>query len=125
MSIPQEAYRALEAIVGPEYISRDPVTCRAYNAKSYRSETAYKRICTLPACVILPRTTDEVQRDRFAAANTHDFGRKSRAPKNRTVYHENRTWKRNGDAMAASCLAVQAGRVGSESGEPTLSETRS
>ncbi|MFC2002962.1 FAD-binding oxidoreductase [Chloroflexota bacterium] len=62
MSLPEEAYRALETIVGTEYISADPVTCRAYNVKSYRAETAFKLICTLPECVILPKTTEEVQR---------------------------------------------------------------
>ena len=61
MSISKEAYRTLESIVGPEYISDDPVTCRAYNAKSYRSESAFRLICTLPECVILPKTTGEVQ----------------------------------------------------------------
>ncbi len=62
MSIPKGAYQALAAIVGDEYISNDPVTLRAYNTKSYRAETAYKLICTLPDCVVLPQTTDEVQR---------------------------------------------------------------
>jgi len=62
MSIAREAYQALESIVSPEHISEDPVTCRAYNAKSYRSETAFKLICTLPECVVLPKTTEEVQR---------------------------------------------------------------
>jgi len=61
MSILREAYRALESIVGPEYISEDPVTCRAYRTKSYRRETAYETICMLPECVVLPKTTDEVQ----------------------------------------------------------------
>ena len=62
MIISKEAYQAFESIVGPKYISSDPVTCRAYRTKSYRAETGYGLICTLPSCVILPKTTDEVQR---------------------------------------------------------------
>jgi len=62
MSIPKEAYRALGSIVGPEHISEDPVTCRAYRTKSYRRETAYETICMTPECVVMPKTTDEVQR---------------------------------------------------------------
>ena len=62
MSISKKAYRALEAIVGPRYISEDPVTCRAYRTKSYRAETAYTIITTIPSCVVLPKNTDEVQR---------------------------------------------------------------
>ena len=62
MSIPKGAYQALKAIVGDEYISNDPVTLRAYKAKSYRRETMYDLVCTPPDCVVLPQTTDEVQR---------------------------------------------------------------
>ncbi len=62
MSIPPGAYKALETIVGEQYISNDPVTLRAYKSKSYRRETMYDLICTPPDCVVLPKTTGEVQR---------------------------------------------------------------
>jgi hypothetical protein len=63
MGIAKEAYQALESIVGSEYISDDPVTLEAYVPSSYETELGYTKVeCMKPECVILPRTTEEVQR---------------------------------------------------------------
>jgi hypothetical protein len=65
MAISQEAYKVLESIVGAEYISADPVVCEGYRAGpgGYECGLGYERVMTkLPACVIMPRTTEEVQR---------------------------------------------------------------
>ena len=65
MAISQEAYKVLESIVGAEYISADPVVCEGYRAGpgGYECGLGYERVMTkLPACVIMPRTTEEVQK---------------------------------------------------------------
>ncbi len=59
--IPQEAYSELQAIVGPDYVTADPVICQAYNGRGYaREQMAFLGFSTRPACVVLPRTTEEV-----------------------------------------------------------------
>ncbi len=59
--IPQEAYSELQAIVGPGYVTADPVICQAYTARGYtREQMWFLGLCTRPACVVLPRTTEEV-----------------------------------------------------------------
>jgi len=61
--IPQEAYSELQAIVGPEYATTDRVICQAYTARGYaREQMWFLGLCTRPACVILPKTTEEVAR---------------------------------------------------------------
>src|SRR4030042_986965 len=65
MAIVKEAYRTLEAIVGPEYISDDPVICEGYRSGpgGYEAGCGYERVMTkIPGTVILPRTTEEVQK---------------------------------------------------------------
>ena len=65
MAIVKEAYKALEAIVGPKYISDDPAICEGYRSGpgGYESGLGYERVMTkIPAVVILPRNTEEVQR---------------------------------------------------------------
>jgi glycolate oxidase len=65
MAISQEAYKALKSIVGADYISTDPVVCEGYRAGpgGYECGLGYERVMTkLPACVVMPRTTDEVQK---------------------------------------------------------------
>lgn len=65
MAIPGEAYKVLESIVGPEYISEDPVICEGYRAGpgGYECGMGYEKIMTkVPACVIMPKTTEEVQK---------------------------------------------------------------
>jgi glycolate oxidase len=64
MAIPEEAYKVLESIVGPEYISADPAICEGYRAGpgGYECGLGYERVMTkVPGCVIMPRTTEEVQ----------------------------------------------------------------
>lgn len=61
--IPQDAYRALEGIVGPENLTTDPVQCQAYTGRGYsREQWWYTGLLRRPACVILPKTTEEVAR---------------------------------------------------------------
>jgi len=65
MAISKEAYQALEAIVGKEYISSDPVICEGYRSGpgGYECGLGYERVMTkIPGCVIMPRTTAEVQK---------------------------------------------------------------
>jgi len=65
MAISKEAYKALEAIVGKEYISSNPAVCEGYRAGpgGYESGLGYERVMTkIPGCVIMPRTTEEVQK---------------------------------------------------------------
>ena len=65
MAISKEIYNALEAIVGAEYISDDPVICEGYRSGpgGYENGLGYERVMTtIPGCVIMPRTTEEVQR---------------------------------------------------------------
>jgi glycolate oxidase len=63
--ISKEAYKILETIVGPEYISADPVICEGYRAGpgGYECGLGYDRVMNkVPGCVIMPRTTEEVQK---------------------------------------------------------------
>jgi len=65
MAINKEAYKALEAIVGPEYISDDPAVCEGYRSGpgGYEAGCGYERVMTkIPGTVILPRTTEDVQK---------------------------------------------------------------
>jgi glycolate oxidase len=65
MAITKEAYRVLEAIVGKDYISSDPVVCEGYRSGpgGYEAGLGYERVMTkVPGCVIMPLTTEEVQK---------------------------------------------------------------
>ncbi len=65
MAISKEAYKVLEAIVGGEYISSDPVVCEGYRSGpgGYEAGLGYERVMTkIPGCVIMPLTTEEVQK---------------------------------------------------------------
>src|SRR4030042_1481782 len=65
MTISKEAYVALESIVGSEFISDDPAVCEGYRSGpgGYESGLGYERVMTkIPGSVILPRTTEEVQK---------------------------------------------------------------
>ena len=67
MAVSKEAYKVLESIVGTEYISADPVVCEGYRAGpgGYECGLGYERVMTkLPGVVIMPRTTEEVQKPR-------------------------------------------------------------
>ncbi|GAG52016.1 unnamed protein product, partial [marine sediment metagenome] len=61
--IPQEAYSELQAVVGPDFATTDPVMCQAYNGRGYSREMmTFLGFSTRPACVVMPRTTEEVAR---------------------------------------------------------------
>ena len=62
MGIQREAYQALESIVGPEYISDDPVICSSYVNGGELSYTLFEKCVTAPGCVVLPANTKEVQK---------------------------------------------------------------
>lgn len=61
----RETYSVLESIVGSGYISDDPVVCEGYRAGpgGYECGLGYERVMTrIPGCVVMPRTTEEVQK---------------------------------------------------------------
>ncbi len=65
MAVPREAYAVLASIVGPEYISEDPVDCAAYRSGpgGYEADMGYGKVMPkIPACIIMPKTTEEVQK---------------------------------------------------------------
>jgi glycolate oxidase len=65
MAISKEALSALESVVGAKFISDDPAVCEGYRSGpgGYESGLGYERVMTtIPAVVILPRNTEEVQR---------------------------------------------------------------
>ena len=63
VAIPEEAYRALECIVGPRYVTDNPAECQAYTGRGcYMELFWWNDISRRPAGVILPRTTEEVAR---------------------------------------------------------------
>ncbi len=65
MTIPKGAFTVLESIVGPEHISDNPVICEGYRAGpgGYECGAGFEKMMpTIPACVIMPRTTEEVQK---------------------------------------------------------------
>ena len=65
MAIVKEAFKALEAVVDAKYLSDDPVICEGYRSgpAGYEAGTGYERVMTkIPGVVLLPRTTEEVQR---------------------------------------------------------------
>jgi hypothetical protein len=64
MAISKEAYKVLEAIVGEEYISADPVVCEGYRSgpAGYEAGLGYERVMTkVPGCVILPEDSQGLQ----------------------------------------------------------------
>jgi hypothetical protein len=65
MALSKEAYRALEDIVGPEYISDDPALLDSYiypqNATSVHLGPFYHVYSPRGGAVVLPATTEEVQ----------------------------------------------------------------
>lgn len=65
MGLMKEAYQALESIVGPEYVSEDPVVCEAYSPSrgGHGKDAAVETVLgEVPICVILPGSTEEVQK---------------------------------------------------------------
>ncbi len=65
MAISKEAHNALESVVGAKYISDDPAVCEGYRSGpgGYEAGTGYEKVMTvIPAVVILPRNTEEVQK---------------------------------------------------------------
>ena len=65
MSISKEVYKIFESVVGPAYVSDDPVICEGYRSGpgGYENGLGYERVMTrVPACVIMPKTTEDVSR---------------------------------------------------------------
>jgi hypothetical protein len=59
--ITREVYKAFQDIVGAEFVTTDPVRCQAYTGRGYaREQLIFLNLCTRPACVILPKSTEEV-----------------------------------------------------------------
>ncbi len=64
MAISKDAHAAMESIVGSEYICDDPVVMEAYcgGRMGHGKDLAIDReMNQLPACVVMPKTTKEVQ----------------------------------------------------------------
>jgi len=65
MSIPEQAYKMLEAVVGPDNISQDPTMLDVYSfsfmAELQRKGTGTKFVPVSPGAAILPSNTEEVQ----------------------------------------------------------------
>ena len=61
MELDERAYKALEAVVGAEYISLDPVILDTYNQVWGNKLVFGEKFSTRPAAVLLPRSTEEVQ----------------------------------------------------------------
>jgi glycolate oxidase len=61
MGLPSEAYEALEDIVGPEYVTRDPVILDTYNQVWGNKLVFDEKWSVRPAAVLLPGSTEEVQ----------------------------------------------------------------
>ncbi len=75
MTIAKEVYKELESIVGAGYISANPVICEGYRAGpgGYECGSGYERVMAkVPGCVIMPRTTEEVQ-SIVRACNHHNL----------------------------------------------------
>ena len=53
--ISEDACRALEAIVGPEHITTDPIVCDAYTGRGFdRQMLWFQGVSRTPAGIILP-----------------------------------------------------------------------
>ena len=61
MKLAKEEYQALEAIVGPEYITQEPVIGESYNQVWGNKLVFGEKHTTPPAAVLLPATTEEIQ----------------------------------------------------------------
>ncbi len=63
--LPPEVYRALENIVGKEWISEDRAIVETYSKLSLDAEGIIKKHMkdpsSIPACVVLPGSTEDVQ----------------------------------------------------------------
>jgi len=63
--IPREVYQALKNVVGPDYISEDRAVVETYSKFSVDCPGFLKKHArdpsNIPACVVLPETTEEVQ----------------------------------------------------------------
>jgi len=65
MGVSKEAYKVLEDIVGKEYLSEDPVDIEAYRGgvEGYGASMGFAKVMSrLPAAVIMPKTTEQVQK---------------------------------------------------------------
>ena len=61
--ITDEAYTALQSIVGPKYVTTNPAECQAYTGRGYSFEFFWwQGISHRPAAVILPKTSEQVAR---------------------------------------------------------------
>lgn len=61
MKLPKEAYQALEEIVGPEYITQEPVILDTYNQVWGNKFFFDEKHSVRPSAVLLPATTEEIQ----------------------------------------------------------------
>ena len=60
MRLTDEEYRALEAVVGPENVSRDPVVTESYNQVWGNKLVFGQKHTTPPAAVLCPGSLEEI-----------------------------------------------------------------
>ena len=61
--IPEEVCRELESIVGPEYVSADPVICQGNTGFGFGHEVYwFQGMIQPPSAIVMPKTTQEVAR---------------------------------------------------------------
>jgi glycolate oxidase len=61
MQLTKEVYRAFEDVVGPEYITQEPVILDSYNQVWGNKLMFGQKHCRRPSAVLLPSTTEEIQ----------------------------------------------------------------
>ena len=61
MKLATEEYQALESVVGPEYITQDPVILDTYDQVWGNRLFFDHKHSTRPAAVVMPENTGEVQ----------------------------------------------------------------
>ena len=61
MKLTKEEYQALEDIVGPEYITPEPVIAESYNQVWGNKLVFGEKHTTPPAAILLPANTGEIQ----------------------------------------------------------------
>ena len=61
MALSEDGYKAMEDIVGPEYISKDPVILDSYTSNFLWQPLFDPEYLPKPEAVVLPASTEEIQ----------------------------------------------------------------
>jgi hypothetical protein len=60
--VPKTAYKAFKNIVGPEWLTDDPAITESYTKSGELQDTLYQRSHMPPGVVVMPKSTEEVQK---------------------------------------------------------------